>query len=88
LYRSTCHHLLLTLPNLVTGNQQTAQHMASDVLTTPLAIADGPVWGVPSGVGLGITVDEDAVAEGHARYEVEGQYLPYQAEMLGWEEMA
>ncbi|MGB5048433.1 MAG: mandelate racemase/muconate lactonizing enzyme family protein [Caldilineaceae bacterium] len=84
---AACHHLLLTLPNLVTGNQQTAQHMESDVLTAPLPIADGPLWGVPSGIGLGIEVSEDAVAEGHARYASEGQYLPYQAEMLGKEEM-
>ena len=61
--------------------------MASDVLTAPLPIADGPVWGVPSGIGLGIEVSVDAVAEAHARYQMEGQYLPYQAEMLGREEL-
>lgn len=83
---AACHHLLLTLPNLVTGNQQTAQHMDSDVLTAPLPIAGGPDWGVPTGVGLGVEVDEELVAEAHARYLAEGQYLPYQPEMLGEEE--
>lgn len=82
-----CHHLLLTLPNIVTGNQQTAQHMDTDVIGTPLPIANGPVWGVPDGIGLGIAVDEGLVAEAHARFQAEGQYLPYQPEMLGEEKM-
>ena len=70
------HHLLLTLPNLVTGHQQTSNIMHSDILREPLPIATGPRWGVPQGQGLGVEVDEDAVAEAVARYRVEGQYLP------------
>ena len=83
---AACQHLLLTLPNITTGNQQTAYLMAYDVLRTPAPIASGPVWGVPEGPGLGIEVDEAAVAEGVQRYEREGQYLPYQPEMLAREE--
>jgi L-Ala-D/L-Glu epimerase len=79
---TACHHLLLTLPNVVEGNQQTAQMMAGDVLADPLPIASGPRWGVPEGVGLGIAPDPAAVAEGAARYRTNGQFLPYQDEHL------
>ncbi len=79
------HHLLLTLPNGVEGHQQTAQIMEGDVLVEPLPIATGPHWGVPTGPGLGVTVDEDALREAAERYAVEGQYLPYGVERLGAE---
>ncbi len=72
-----CHHLLLTLPNGVEGHQQTAHLMAGDVLSEPLPIASGPRWGVPEGVGLGVEPAAEAIAAGHRRYELEGQYLPY-----------
>jgi L-alanine-DL-glutamate epimerase-like enolase superfamily enzyme len=77
------HHVLLTLPSVVEGHQQTASIMAHDILAERLPIADGPAWGVPTGIGLGVRVDVDAVAEAARRYEVEGQYLPWQPEMLG-----
>ena len=83
---TACHHLLLTLPNVVEGNQQTAHLMVHDVITETPPIATRPVWGVPDGPGLGIAIDDDAVAEASARYRVEGQYLPYQPEMIGREE--
>ena len=70
------HHLLLTLPNLVTGHQQTTNVMHGDILREPLPIATVPRWGVPDGPGLGVEVDEDAVAEAAERYRAEGQYLP------------
>jgi L-alanine-DL-glutamate epimerase-like enolase superfamily enzyme len=79
---AAAHQLLLTLPNVVAGNQQTAHVMHADVLREPLPIASGPAWGVPEGPGLGVEVDPDAVAEAAERYRVEGQYMPYDAEHL------
>jgi L-Ala-D/L-Glu epimerase len=79
---TACHHLVLTLPNGVEGHQQTAQMMAGDVLAEPLPIASGPRWGVPEGVGLGVVPEAEAIADGRRRYELEGQFLPYQAEHL------
>lgn len=75
---SACQHALLTLPGIVEGNQQTAAEMTGDLLTTPLPIARGPRWGRPAGPGLGIEIDEDALAAAAARYEAHGQHLPYQ----------
>lgn len=83
---AACHHLLLTLPNIVTGHQQTAQHMVSDVLRTPLPIKDGPLWGIPQGTGLCIDVDDNAVAAAATRYKDEGQYKPYSDAQLRQEE--
>lgn len=83
---SACQHVLLTLPNIVDGNQQTAYHLQWDVLSTPVPIASGPRWDVPEKPGLSIEVDEGAVAEASERYRREGQYLPYQPEMLAREE--
>jgi L-Ala-D/L-Glu epimerase len=77
------HHVCLTLPNLVDGNQQTAAIMEDDVLAEPLPIATGPDWGVPAGVGLGIAVDEAKVEKYHRLYRERGQFLPYQPSMFG-----
>lgn len=82
---AACQHVLLTLPNITDGNQQTAYLMAHDVLRAPIPIASGPRWGVPEGPGLGIEIDEAAVAEATQRYRREGQSLPYQPEMLAGE---
>jgi hypothetical protein len=73
---------VLTLPNGVEGHQQTAQMMAGDVLSEPLPIASGPRWGVPEGVGLGVVPEAEAIADGRRRYELDGQFMPYQAEQL------
>jgi L-Ala-D/L-Glu epimerase len=83
---AAAHHLVLTLPSVVEGHQQTAYLMRHDVLREPLPIASGPRWGVPDGPGLGVEVDEDAVAEAAARYRTDGQYLPWQAETIAKEE--
>ena len=80
------HHVCLTLPNLVDGNQQTAEMMADDILTGPLPIATGPAWGVPRGTGLCVTVDEEKVKQYHRLYEQRGQFLPYQPAMFAKEE--
>ena len=76
------HHVCLTLPNLVDGNQQTAEMMEDDVLTAPLPIATGPDWGVPHGIGLGVEVDEGKVRKYHQLYVERGQFLSYQATMF------
>ena len=76
-------HVLLTLPNIVDGHQQTAAIMDDDVLADRLPIADGPTWGVPAGDGLGIRVDEAKVRKCHAHYRAHGQFLPYQPSDIG-----
>lgn len=83
---AACHHVLLTLPNVVRGHQQTAHLMAHDIVTPPLPIATGPRWEAPDGAGLSVRVDEDAVAEAGDRYRHEGQYLPYRSEQLARED--
>ena len=60
--------------------------MVHDVLTTPIPIASGPKWGLIEGAGLGVAVDEDAVAEAAERFRVEGQYAPWQADQIAREE--
>ncbi len=82
LMAAASHHVCLTIPNLVDGNQQTAQMMADDIVTETLPIANGPTWGVPDGVGLCVNVDEKKVAKYHEVYRERGQFLPYQAEMF------
>jgi L-alanine-DL-glutamate epimerase-like enolase superfamily enzyme len=74
---AACHQLLLTLPNIVEGHQQTAHLMSHDVLRERLPIETGPIWPVPEGPGLGVSVDENGVAEASARYRDIGQFLPY-----------
>jgi L-alanine-DL-glutamate epimerase-like enolase superfamily enzyme len=80
------HHVVLTLPNGVEGHQQTAYLMEHDVVREPLPIATGPRWGVIDAPGLGVEVDEDAVADANARYRAEGQYRPWQAYQIAKEE--
>lgn len=75
---AACHHALLTLPNIVEGNQQTAQMMQDDVLKQRLPIADGPYWGVPEGPGLGIQIDSEKLGRYAEQYRQRGQYLPYE----------
>ena len=80
------HHVVVTLPNGVEGHQQTAHLLQHDVLTEPIPIASGPRWGLLEGPGLGVDVDEDAVAEAAARYRADGQYRPWQHDQLAREE--
>jgi hypothetical protein len=68
--------VLLTLPSIVEGNQQTAQMMQDDVLTAALPIAGSPKWGIPSGSGLGIEIDEQKVGIYSEYYRERGQFLP------------
>ena len=70
------HHVMLTLPSIVRGNQHTASMMDSDLAVIPISAS--PDWGLPEGPGLGIDVDEDRVKEAADRYARDGQFLPYQ----------
>ena len=79
-------HVVLTLPNGVEGHQQTAHLLEHDILTEPIPIASGPRWGAIEGSGLGVEVDDAAVAEAAARYRIEGQYWPWQDYQLAKEE--
>lgn len=76
------HQVLLTLPAIVDGNQQTATHMVDDILVQPVPITSSPNWDVPTGPGLGVEVDVDGLAEAEGRYRADGQYLPYQLDKL------
>jgi glucarate dehydratase len=79
---AVAHHLLLTLPNIVDGNQQTAHMMQDDVLKETLPIAYAPDWGIPRGIGLCIDVDEEKVGRYHQLYRERGQFLPYDATLI------
>jgi glucarate dehydratase len=83
---AAAHHVMLALPNGVEGHQQTAHLMEHDILTEPLPIASGPAWGAIDGPGLGVEVDEAAVADAAARYRSVGQYLPWQQDQLAKED--
>jgi glucarate dehydratase len=74
---TAAHHVMLTLPSIVEGNQQTAAHMVGDVLSERLPIVDGPTWGTPTHPGLGITIDESAFDDAAQNYQRDGQFLPY-----------
>ena len=56
-------HMMLALPNVADGVQQTAAMMEDDILTHRLPIADGPTWGLIDKPGLGIEVNEDKIAQ-------------------------
>jgi len=74
---SASHHAMLTLPSVVSGNQQTTAHMKGDV-TQRLPIADGPEWGQPTEPGLGVTIDHDALGAAVEAFERDGQFWPFQ----------
>lgn len=74
------HHVMLTLPGVVDGNQQTLAHMVGDIVTERLPLVDGPTWGLPTAPGLGVSIDEAALGEAAEAYHRDGQFLPYQLE--------
>src|SRR5262245_6318563 len=82
---AVAHHVLLTLPNVVDGNQQTAHMMQDDILTEPIPITFRPDWGVPQGTGSCVVVDEQKVARYHEVYRERGQFLPYDTKFIGQE---
>ncbi len=80
---AACHHIVLTLPNVVDGNQQTAHMMTDDILTETLPIANGPVWGVPAGFGIGVAIDPEKLGKYHDLFLSNGQFTPYDKKLLG-----
>ena len=54
-------HLACAVPNVDWGVSLTHFYLAEDIVRRPLAIADGKV-ALPDGPGLGVEVDEAAVA--------------------------
>jgi L-alanine-DL-glutamate epimerase-like enolase superfamily enzyme len=83
---AAAHHVVLTLPNGVEGHQQTSYLLEHDILAEPIPISSGPRWGLIEGPGLGVEVDDDAVAEAAERYRIEGQFRPWQDYQLAKEE--
>jgi glucarate dehydratase len=75
---TAAQHVMLTLPGIVEGNQQTSAHMLGDIVAERLPIVDGPTWGVPNEPGLGVTVAPDALDAAVEAYRRHGQFLPYQ----------
>jgi glucarate dehydratase len=73
------HHMMLNLSNVADGVQQTAAIMADDILTEALPIKTGPNWGLITGPGLGVSVDEDKLHHFHEAYLKKGQFLPNDA---------
>jgi L-alanine-DL-glutamate epimerase-like enolase superfamily enzyme len=69
--------LMLTVPNLIPGNQQTSHLLAFDLASETLPIVAGPTWPRDDRPGIGIEVDEDSVGRANDLYRSEGQYLPY-----------
>lgn len=74
---SAFHHVSLTIPNMVSGNQQTCAHMEGDILEQELPIATSSSWGHPKGPGLGFEIDKEALEVAISRFKIDGQYLPY-----------
>ncbi|MCH2572492.1 MAG: mandelate racemase/muconate lactonizing enzyme family protein [Planctomycetes bacterium] len=74
---AAAQHLLLTIPNIVDGHQQTATMMSDDILKDPLPIAGKPNWKAIEQPGLGVDVDPEKVAQFHEYYQQSGQFLPY-----------
>jgi L-alanine-DL-glutamate epimerase-like enolase superfamily enzyme len=79
---AAAHHLLLTLPNIVEGNQHSGHMMQDDILKETIPIATAADWGIPQGIGLCIEVDEEKVGRYHQLYRERGQFLPYDATLI------
>lgn len=74
---AACQHILLTLPDLAAGSQQTHRLLAHDVLVEPVPIATGPRWGRIERPGLGVEVDRAALADAVGRWRRDGDFKPY-----------
>lgn len=74
---AAAQHILLTLPNVAAGNQQTAYMLEGDILTEDIPIASGPQWGVIEGPGIGYDVDMEKLMAAHEAYLANGEFKPY-----------
>ncbi|MGH3733888.1 MAG: mandelate racemase/muconate lactonizing enzyme family protein [Acidimicrobiales bacterium] len=79
---TAAQHVMLTLPAIVEGNQQTSAHMEGDVIAQRLPILDGPTWGTPSAPGLGVAVVEDALGAAAQAFARDGQFWPFQLDSM------
>jgi len=68
-------HLMLAAPNADIGHQHTAAWMKTDVINNLLPPASTPKWGLIEAPGLGVEIDERAVAEAQSDYEKNGPIL-------------
>ena len=85
---AACQHVLLTLPNVVEGHQQTAHMMAGDVLASRCRSRAARAGACRRRRAWASRSTPDAVAEAAGRYRSEGQYLPWQPYQLGREDRA
>jgi glucarate dehydratase len=69
-------HMMLALPNVDQGVQQTAALMQDDILAEEIPIARGPTWGRIEGPGLGVEVSEEKLLTYAEHYRKHGQFLP------------
>jgi L-alanine-DL-glutamate epimerase-like enolase superfamily enzyme len=69
-------HVLGTMPSPQLGHQQYATILAHDILATPLEFIDGSL-AVPTGPGLGIELDHDAISFYEGVYEQYGEFEGY-----------
>jgi L-alanine-DL-glutamate epimerase-like enolase superfamily enzyme len=83
IFATACHHIVLTLPNVVDGNQQTAHMMTDDIITETLPIVNGPDWGVPQGHGIGVEINKAKLGKYHELYRQRGQFQPYDPVLIG-----
>ena len=74
---AACQHLMLCVPNAVSGNQQTESVMAGGILKEPIPIRSRPLWGRIDEPGLGVDVDEDKLGAAREAYLRDGQFIPY-----------
>jgi L-alanine-DL-glutamate epimerase-like enolase superfamily enzyme len=68
--------ILGTLPSPQLGHQQYATILAHDILATPLEFIDGAL-AVPTGPGLGIELDHEAITFYEGVYEKYGEFAGY-----------
>jgi L-alanine-DL-glutamate epimerase-like enolase superfamily enzyme len=80
---TACQHILLTLHNVIEGNQQSALASVDDILKTPVPLMNGPEWGVPEGAGLCLEVDEEKLGRYHEVFRQQGQILSYDPALIG-----
>jgi L-alanine-DL-glutamate epimerase-like enolase superfamily enzyme len=57
--------------------------MTDDIVTNAIPITNGPDWGVPSGPGIGVEVDEDKLDRYRRLFESRGQFQPYDPVLIG-----
>jgi L-alanine-DL-glutamate epimerase-like enolase superfamily enzyme len=69
---------IASFPNLTDGNQTHHQLLKDDVLAEPLKFNGGRV-SLPSGPGIGVTLDEDKVERYASLYDRSGQFYNFPA---------